>query len=58
MSVEWRFNTYQLTLKDPGGGVGGNPPIDQEIACHFSQDHAIVTKILEFISINIPSISW
>ena len=28
---------------------GGNPPIGQEIACHFSQDHAMVTKILDFI---------
>ena len=37
-----------LTLKDPGGG-GWNPPIGQEIACHFSQDHAMVTKILDII---------
>ena len=36
-----------LTLKDPGGGW--NPPIGQEIACHFSQDHAMVTKILDII---------
>ena len=47
-----------LTLKDPGflvfqiPGGGGNPPIGQEIACCFSQDHdhAMVTKILEFIN--------
>ena len=26
-----------------------NPPIGQEIACHFSQDHTGVTKILDFI---------
>jgi hypothetical protein len=26
-----------------------NPPIGQEIACHFKQDHAMVTKILDFI---------
>ena len=36
-----------LTLKDPGGGW--NPSIGQEIACHFSQDHAMVTKILDII---------
>ena len=35
-----------LTLKDAGGGI---PPIGQEIACHLSQDHAMVTKILNFI---------
>ena len=35
-----------LTLKDAGGRI---PPISQEIACHFSQDHAMVTKILNFI---------
>ena len=44
-----------LTLKNPGCGMcvceggGGNPPIGQEIACHFSQDHAMVPKILDFI---------
>ena len=35
-----------LTLKDKGGG---NPPIGQDIACHFSQDHTVVTKFLDFI---------
>ena len=34
-----------LTLKDPGGIL----PIGQEIACHFSQDHTMVTKFLDFI---------
>ena len=35
-----------LTLKDAGG-----PKVltGQEIACHFSQDHTVVTKILDFI---------
>ena len=37
-----------LTLKQPGEG-GGNPPIGQEIACHFSHDHVMVTKILDLI---------
>jgi hypothetical protein len=40
----WNF----LTLKDPGGG-GLRQPIGQDIACHFSQDHAMVTKIHDFI---------
>ena len=31
------------------GGGGWNPPIGQEIACHFSQDHTMVTKFLDFI---------
>ena len=37
-----------LTLKDAGGG-GAKVPTGQEIACHFSQDHTVVTKILDFI---------
>ena len=37
-----------LTQKNPGGG-GENSPIGQEIACYFSQDHAMVTKLLDFI---------
>ena len=36
-----------LTLNDAGGG--SKWPTGQEIACHFSQDHAMVTKILDFI---------
>ena len=32
-----------------GGGGGPKVPAGQEIACHFSQDHAMVTKILDFI---------
>ena len=39
-----------LTLNDAGGGQ--NDPLQctgQEIAFHFSQDHAMVTKILDFI---------
>ena len=32
-----------------GGGGGGILPIGQEMACHFSQDHAMVIKILDFI---------
>ena len=31
------------------GGWGWNPPIGQEITCHFSQDYAMVTKILDYI---------
>ena len=36
-----------LTLKEAGGG--SKCPIGQEIGSHFSQDHAMVTKILDFI---------
>ena len=32
-----------------GGGGGLKVPAGQEIACHFSQDHTVVTKILDFI---------
>ena len=35
-----------LTLKDMGGW---NHPTGQEIACHFSQDHTMVRKFLDFI---------
>jgi hypothetical protein len=31
------------------GGVGGPKVPAGQIACHFSQDHAMVTKILDFI---------
>ena len=51
---QWVFCLYALAFplsfvnpKTPG--VGRNPPIGQEIACHFSQDHAMVKKILDFI---------
>ena len=36
-----------LTLKDAGSGLIQS--IGQEIACHFSQDHTMVTKFLDFI---------
>ena len=36
-----------LTLVEAGGG--SKCPIGQEIGSHFSQDHAMVTKILDFI---------
>ena len=36
-----------LTLNYTSGG-GSKWPAGQEIACHFSQDHAVVTKILDF----------
>ena len=36
-----------LTLKTAGGGR--ILPGAQEIACHFSQDHTMVTKFLDFI---------
>ena len=39
---------YQV-LNPKGGGGGSKCPIGQEIGSHFSQDHAMVTKILDFI---------
>ena len=36
---------YALTLKKAGGSY---VPTAQEIACHFSQDHARVLKLLDF----------
>ena len=30
-----------------GGGL--KVPAGQEIACHFSQDHTVITKLLDFI---------
>ena len=43
------FHYLTLTLKDMRGGGGWNPPIGQDIAFHFSQDHTMVTKFLDFI---------
>ena len=47
----WRVPTYSprmpLTLKYAGGRW--IQPIGREIACHFSQDHTMVTKFLDFI---------
>jgi hypothetical protein len=46
-----RFDSKRGPPLNPkeGGGGGPNVPTGQEIACHFSQDHAMVTKILDFI---------
>jgi hypothetical protein len=43
-----------LNPKRPG--EGRNLPIGQEMACHFSQDHTMTTKILDFIH-NDPNYS-
>ena len=40
-----------LTLKE--AGVVQKVPAGQEIVCHFSQDHAMVTKNLDFIHKNL-----
>ena len=47
MGQKLQHNMYQLTLKEAGGGP--KVPAGQEIACHFSQDHAMVTKFFDFI---------
>ena len=54
LDVYLRFATWigqiQSKLLNPKGGGGGSKcPIGQEIGSHFSQDHAMVTKILDFI---------
>jgi hypothetical protein len=38
-----------LTLNDAEGGGGSKCPFRQENVCHFLQDHAMYTKILDFI---------
>ena len=47
MDVIFLF-TWTLTLKDVGGR-GLILPGGREIAFHFSQDHTMVTKFLDFI---------
>jgi hypothetical protein len=46
---------FESLKKDPlnpkGGGGGSKCPIGQEIGSHFSQDHAMIPKILDFIHI-------
>ena len=43
----WQLTSLALTLKEAGGGP--KVPTGQEIVCHFSQGHAMVTKSLDFI---------
>ena len=41
-------------------GGGAAPlilPIGQEIACHFSQDHTMVTKILDYSPVHVVLVS-
>ena len=45
--INFNYLDIHLTLKLVGGG--GILPIGQEIACHFSQDHTMITKFLDFI---------
>ena len=45
--LNFKTNLTSLTLKAAGGGR--IQPIGQEITCHFSQDHTMVTKLLDFI---------
>ena len=45
-----RVRVLHLDRLNPKGGGGGSKcPIGQEIRSHFPQDHAMVTKILDFI---------
>ena len=45
------FMSDGLTLNEAGGS---KCPIRQKIGCHFLQDYAMVTKIIDFVS-NYPS---
>ena len=47
--VRLGHSIHILTLKDAGGGGGSKCPYGFSIGCHFSQDLAMVTKILDFI---------
>ena len=40
---------FPLNPKGGGGGGGPKVPTGQEIVCHFSQGHAMVTKNLDFV---------
>ena len=41
-----------MSVNPKGGGRGPKVPSGFSIGCHFSQDHAMVTKILDFIHIH------
>ena len=43
-------NTFFQPQNMRGGPGGPKVPSGFSIGCHFSQDHAMVTKILEFIN--------
>ena len=43
------IESMTMHINPKGGGGGPKVPAGQEIACHFSQDCAMVTKILDFI---------
>ena len=49
--IDSRFQLHLSMCVNPKGcgGGGAKVPTGQEIACHFSQDHTVVTKILDFI---------
>ena len=50
MTKIWFIINLLINPKRPEvGGVGRILPIGQEIACHFSLDHTMVTKFLDFI---------
>ena len=48
-SHSFRPKTNNQPLNPKVGGGGPKVPAGQEIVCHFSQDHTMVTKILDFI---------
>ena len=44
-----KIGTIEVLNPKRQGGGGLIQSIAREIACHFSQDHTLVTKFLEFI---------
>ena len=47
--INFKKGRLDFWLNPKGGGDGPKVPAGQEIVCHFSQDHAMVTKNLDFI---------
>ena len=48
----WSDLDQFLPVNPKGGGGGPKVPSGFSIGCHFSQDDAMVTKILDFIHIH------
>ena len=43
----------RYVFKPKGCGGGPKVPGGQEIVCHFSQGHAMITKILDFRDVHV-----
>ena len=47
--IPWRYTLKRFKLNPKEGGGGSYVPTAQKIACHFSQDHARVLKLRDFV---------